>query len=170
MLDNVLPYIRERWNAAPPQIALLGTSMGGQGEIADRFQAPKQISGDRGNFAYHRLSTSLENKEGDEILPLMYADQESARQDTATLHVHPLNWPLRHISGSAAIRPIIRRHEKHERLRSKLVALGIPHEYDLETSGGGHGFSYYNRMAPTAMKFITEELEHERLRRVIHRR
>src|SRR5688572_11798772 len=31
VMDNVLPYVRERFGAAPPQIGLLGTSMGGQG-------------------------------------------------------------------------------------------------------------------------------------------
>ena len=35
---------------------------------------------------------------------------------------------------------------------------------DLETTGGGHGFEYYNRMAARAMEFIAERLESERLR------
>jgi S-formylglutathione hydrolase len=92
----------------------------------------------------------------------MYDDPESVRQDTATLHVHPLNWP-RHIWFCCD--PADRRwHESADRLRSKLVALGIPHEYDLETSGGGHGFQYYNHMAPAAMRFIVDRLERERLR------
>jgi hypothetical protein len=38
------------------------------------------------------------------------------------------------------------------------------HEHDLETTGGGHGFEYYNRMVPKAMRFIVERLERERLR------
>ena len=91
----------------------------------------------------------------------MYPDPETIRQDTATLHVHPLNWP-RHIWFCCD--PADRWHESAERLRSKLVALGIPHEYDLDTAGGGHSFDYYNRMAPTAIRFIAEQLERERLR------
>ena len=43
----------------------------------------------------------------------------------------------------------------------KLAALGIPHERDLETTGGGHGFDYYNRMVPRAIAFIAERLEKE---------
>jgi hypothetical protein len=31
--------------------------------------------------------------------------------------------------------------------RIKLKALGIPHVADLQTTGGGHGFAYYNLMA-----------------------
>jgi hypothetical protein len=46
----------------------------------------------------------------------------------------------------------------------KLYSLGIPHECDLETTGGGHGFDYYNRMADTSVRFLTERLEQERLR------
>ena len=46
----------------------------------------------------------------------------------------------------------------------KLAALGIPHECDLETTGGGHGFEYYNRMAGKALDFIAARLESERLR------
>jgi hypothetical protein len=40
----------------------------------------------------------------------------------------------------------------------------VPHECDLETSGGGHGFEYYNRMIPRAMQFIVERLDQERRR------
>ncbi len=31
VLLNVLPYLQQRWQTAPPRIALFGTSMGGQG-------------------------------------------------------------------------------------------------------------------------------------------
>ncbi len=46
----------------------------------------------------------------------------------------------------------------------KLYSLGVPHECDLETTGGGHGFEYYSRMAPRAIGFVAERLERERLR------
>ena len=100
--------------------------------------------------------------EGDETLAEMYPDREAARQDTALLHVHPLNWP-RNIWF--ACDPIdVRWHESADRLRMKLAALGIPFEHDLETSGGGHGFEYYNRQAECAVGFIANRLEAERLR------
>src|SRR5690348_4280973 len=31
VLDRVVPHVAERWGSRPPQIALLGVSMGGQG-------------------------------------------------------------------------------------------------------------------------------------------
>ncbi|HTQ38390.1 MAG TPA: alpha/beta hydrolase-fold protein [Pirellulales bacterium] len=158
--DNVLRYVAAAWNAAPPQIALLGTSMGGQGALRLAFKHPSIFpvtAAISPAIDYH-----LRWNEGDETLPQMYVDQEAARQDTATLHVHPLNWP-RHVWFCCD--PSDRRwHESAERLHSKLVALGIGHDYDLETSGGGHGFEYYNRMTPAAMQFIVDRLERERLR------
>ena len=37
-------------------------------------------------------------------------------------------------------------------------------EVDLDTEGGGHGFTYYNVMAERAVGFIAQRLEKERLR------
>jgi S-formylglutathione hydrolase len=106
----------------------------------------------------------LRMDEGDKTLPLMYADREAARQDSATLHVHPLNWP-RNV-WFCCDPADVRWHESADRLRMKLSALGIPFDCDLETTGGGHGFEYYNRMAGKALEFIAVRLESERLRLV----
>ena len=57
-------------------------------------------------------------------------------------------------------------YESADRLHMKLAALGIPHEYDLETSAGGHGFGYYSHMAPRAIEFLVKRLEQES-RRVV---
>ncbi|MFO0898497.1 MAG: alpha/beta hydrolase-fold protein [Pirellulales bacterium] len=160
LLDRVVPWIAERWNAAPPQIALFGTSMGGQGALRFAFKHPNKFpiaAAISPAIDYH-----LRMREGDETLPLMYRDAEQARQDTATLHVHPLNWPR---NLWFCCDPVdYRWHESADRLRMKLSALGIPHECDLQTSGGGHGFEFYNRMAARAIGFMAERLERERLR------
>jgi S-formylglutathione hydrolase FrmB len=160
VIERVLPWIDANWNARPPQIALLGTSMGGQGALRFSFKHPRifpTAAAISPAIDYH-----LRMNEGDETLPLMYEDPEQARQDTATLHVHPLNWP-RNI-WFCCDPADVRWHESAERLRMKLAALGIPYECDLETTGGGHGFEYYNRMAAPALKFIAAKLESERLR------
>ncbi len=160
VVDHVLGWLRDQWQVAPPRIALLGTSMGGQGALRMSFKHPQKfpvVAAIAPAIDYH---TRMD--EGDETLPLMYADRESARQDTATLHVHPLNWPR---SMYFACDPTdIRWHESADRLRMKLAALGIPFEADMETSGGGHSFEYYGRMAEPALRFIAERLESERLR------
>jgi S-formylglutathione hydrolase FrmB len=160
VIDNIVPYVAQQWQVAPTQFALLGTSMGGQGALRLAFKQPSTFP------VTVAISPAIDYqirwKEGDQALALMYPDQESIRQDTATLHVHPLNWP-RHLWFCCD--PADHRwYESAERLHSKLVALGIPHDYDLETTGGGHRFPYYNLMAPTAMQFIVDRLERERLR------
>jgi S-formylglutathione hydrolase FrmB len=158
--QRVIPWIEEALGARPPQIALLGTSMGGQGALRLAFKHPRTFpvaAAISPAIDYH-----LRLDEGDETLALMYADREAARQDTATLHVHPLNWP-RHV-WFCCDPADARWHESADRLRMKMAALGIPFECDLETSGGGHGFEYYNARAAAAMEFIAARLESERLR------
>ncbi len=89
----------------------------------------------------------------------MYADRERVRQDTAILHVHPLNWPR---NLWFCCDPADERwHPSADRLKMKLGALGIPHVADLQTTGGGHGFTYYNRMAPQAIDFLMTRLAAE---------
>jgi enterochelin esterase-like enzyme len=160
VLDNIVPYIGERWNARPPQIGLLGTSMGGQGALRFAFLHPTVFP------VVAALSPAIDYQlrwqDGDETLPLMYDDPESARQDTATLHVHPLNWP-RNI-WFCCDPADARWWDSSDRLRMKLYSLGIPFECDLETSAGGHGFAYYNHLAPKAVDFLLRRLEQERLR------
>jgi S-formylglutathione hydrolase FrmB len=158
--QNVLPYIAQRWQIETPRIGLLGTSMGGQGALRlcyrypDTFPVAAAISP---AIDYH-----LRIDEGDESLAAMYGDPETARQDTALLHVHPLNWPRHQFFCCDPLD--YRWWESADRLRMKLYSLGIPHECDLETSGGGHGFEYYNRMAARALAFVVERLDRERLR------
>ena len=158
--EHVVSWMAEHWQATAPRIALLGTSMGGQGGLRMSFKYPQLfpvVAAISPAIDYY-----LRMDEGDETLGLMYPDREAARQDSATLHVHPLNWPR---NVWFCCDPYdLRWHESADRLRMKLAALGIPFEHDLETSGGGHGFEYYNRMAGKALEFIAARLESERLR------
>lgn len=160
VLDRVLPWLAEHWNVAPPRIGLLGTSMGGQGALRLAYKHPNVFPVVAAISP--AIDFQLRMEEGDETLARMYRDAEQARQDTATLHIHPLNWP-RH-QWFCCDPADYRWHESADRLRMKLYSLGVPYECDLETSGGGHGWSYYARMAEPAVGFIHERLERERLR------
>lgn len=160
VLDHVLPFIAERFDARPPQIGLLGTSMGGQGALRFAYKHPEVfpvVAAIAPAIDYHHRWD-----EEDETLPTMYRDKEQARQDTALLHVNPLNWP-RH-QFFCCDPEDDRWFESTERLQMKLGSLGIPHEYDFEASAGGHGFGYYSAMAPKAIAFIADKLDRERLR------
>jgi len=160
LIENILPFVEKELGVAAPRIPLLGTSMGGQGALRfsykfpDKFPIAAAIS--------PAIDYQLRYNEGDETIPQMYGDPEAARQDTATLHIHPLNWP-RH-QFFCCDPEDYRWWESADRLRMKLYSLGVPHVCDLETTGGGHGFDYYNKMAPRAIEFIVERLGQERRR------
>jgi S-formylglutathione hydrolase FrmB len=160
VLEHVMPWLAENWQVKPPLVALFGTSMGGQGALRLAYKHPDVFP------VAAAISPAIDYQhrmaEGDETLPLMYRDAEQARQDTATLHIHPLNWP-RH-QWFCCDPEDYRWHESAERLRSKLYSLGVPHECDLETASGGHGWEYYDHMAEPALRFIVDRLERERLR------
>jgi len=161
VLDNILPFIQERYGTAPGRIALLGTSMGGQGALRFAYKYPAKFPIAAAVSPAIDYQIRFYEEEGDPIAE-MYEDPEAARQDTATLHVHPLNWPRNvwFCSDPADHRW----HESSQRLHMKLYSLGIMHEHDLETTAGGHGWDYYNHMAPKALEFIAQRLDQERLR------
>jgi pimeloyl-ACP methyl ester carboxylesterase len=160
VIDRVMPWLAEHWNVAPPRIALLGTSMGGQGALRLAYKHPQVFP--IAAAISPAIDYQIKIEEGDPVLSQMYRDSEQARQDTATLHIHPLNWP-RH--QWFCCDPVdYRWHDSAERLRSKLYSLGVMHLCDLETTGGGHGWEYYDRMAEPAVRFIVDAFERERLR------
>jgi S-formylglutathione hydrolase FrmB len=161
VLKQVAPYIAERWGARPPRLALLGVSMGGQGALRMAYKHPNVFP------TVAAISPAIDFQkrieEGvDPGLEYMYRDVEDARQDTATLHIHPLNWPRNQFFCCDPTDA--RWHESVDRLRMKLWSLGVPFEYDLETEAGGHSFKYASHMAPRAIEFLSQRLEQERVR------
>lgn len=160
VLDQVLPFVRERFAAVPPRIGLFGTSMGGQGALRFAYKHPHLFP------VVAAVSPAIDYqsryREGDPVIRAMYRDEEDVRQDTATLHVHPLNWPRHQF---LCCDPEDERwFESADRLHMKLYSLGIPHETEFDVSAGGHGFGYYDVMAPRVIAFLAERLERERLR------
>jgi S-formylglutathione hydrolase FrmB len=163
VLDHVVPFVAKRWNSRPPQLALLGISMGGQGALRMAYKYPNVFP------TVAAISPAIDFQkridEGvDPGLDYMYGDAEAARQDTALLHIHPLNWPRNQFFCCDPTD--IRWHDSAERLRMKLWSLGVPFECDLETEAGGHSFTYASHVAERAVGFIAERLDQER-RRVI---
>jgi S-formylglutathione hydrolase FrmB len=161
VLERVVPHVAERWRARPPRLALLGISMGGQAALRMAYKYPHVFQ------TVAAISPAIDFQkrieEGvDAGLAFMYRDAEDARQDTATLHIHPLNWP-RH-QFFCCDPADVRWHESADRLRMKLRSLGVPFECDLETEAGEHSFDYACHMAPRAVGFIAQRLEQERLR------
>jgi S-formylglutathione hydrolase len=160
LLERVVPWLAEQWHVAPPQVALLGVGMGGQGGLKFSYKYPNLFpicAAIAPTIDYHRAMEA-----GDATLEQLYRDSEQARQDTATLHIHPLNWP-RHQWFCTDPADYLR-HDGADRLRMKLYSLGVPYEADLETTASGDLHAYVDQMAEPAMRFISDRLERERLR------
>jgi pimeloyl-ACP methyl ester carboxylesterase len=156
---QVLPWMKDAWGTVPPMIALLGVSMGGQGALRLVYRFPQEFP----IVAALAPMVDFQNWYGRGLpLDAMYDSAEGARQDTATLLVHPLNWPRHQL---LMCDPGDREwFEGTERLASKLSSTGIPFETDFTTRHGGHSWEYFNHIAPAALRFIHERLEQERRR------
>lgn len=153
LMDSVVPFIESRFAIEPPRIALLGVSMGGQGalQLAYRYSLKFPI------VAAISPAVDFQQLYGSGIpLGAMFPDVESARQATVVLNLQPLAWPryqfyccdpadTEWFDGAA-------------RLGMKLSSSGILHERDLETTAGGHTWSYFDHMAPIVFKHITDGL------------
>lgn len=154
-LSKQLPdYCKGRWELEPSRIGLTGVEMGGQGALqlayrhARKFSVVVAISPKVDFESWWGHGTSL-----DEIFP----DREAARQATATLHIHPLDWPKHQLllCDPNDVYCISGVHT----LASKLSSTGIPFESDFETTRGGFGWEYANSMAPRVIGYLADHLK-----------
>lgn len=161
VLEHVRGAVERRFDIRPPGIALVGTGMGGQGALRISYRHPA-IFPVAAAFApaidFHTAMREIDLREdAAAIEPLWetYGDVERARQDTAILHVHPLNWPRHQWFASDPAD-----HDWHDgavRLDSKLRALGIPHTALLSP----HDHAAATTVAAEAISFVVTALEQE---------
>ncbi len=153
LTSSVVPFIERRFAVTSPKIALLGVSMGGQGvlQLAYRYSS---------NFpVVAAISPAVDfNQLYGSGIPLdsMFANAESARQATVVLNLQPLAWP-RH-QFFCCDPADTEWFDGVARLGMKLSSSGILHERDLETTGGGHAWDYFNRMAEKSIRHIVDSL------------
>ena len=153
LIDSVVPFVDRRLSIEPPCIALLGVSMGGQGvlQLAYRFASRFPV------VAAISPAVDFQQLHGSGIpLDAMFPDAEAARQATVVLNLHPLAWPR--YQFYCCDPADIEWFEGAARLGMKLSSSGILHERDLQTTGGGHSWNYFNRMAEPALRHIAESL------------
>lgn len=156
VLEHALPLARQiAAEAGAPRVGLLGIGMGGQGALRIAYKHP-DIFGVVAAIA-PAIDYQQRIDEGDRVLAAMYRDAEEARQDTATLHIHPLNWPRHQWFCSAP--DDWQWYDSAERLRMKLYSLGVPHECDLETTADGASDVYVQTMIDPALEFITSRID-----------
>ncbi len=159
VVERLLPAMADAFDVRPPQIGLFGIGMGGQGALRIAYRHPNAypvVAGIGADLDFH-----FRIKEGNEVLFDIYGDTESARQDTAILQIHPLNWP-RHQYFCASPEDG-RVFDGADRLRMKLSSIGIPFESDLETTAS-RKVAYAEQMAVPVIDFLVTRLGKERLR------
>lgn len=153
LTDSVVPFIERRFAVTTPKIALLGVSMGGQGvlQLAYRYSS---------NFpVVAAISPAVDfNQLYGSGIPLdsMFPDAEAARQATVVLNLHPLAWPRHQFFCCDPVDT--EWFDGVARLGMKLSSSGILHERDLATTGGGHAWDYFNRMAEKSVRHIVDSL------------
>lgn len=154
LTDRVVSRITEDTGIEPPRVALLGVSMGGQGVLQLAYRCASTfpiVSAISPAVDFHQLHGSG--------IPLdaMFPDAEAARQATVVLNLHPLAWPrFQYFCCDPADAEWF---DGAARLGMKLSSSGILHERDLETSAGGHTWSYFNHMAERALRHISDSLK-----------
>jgi len=153
LTERLVPWIAAHWNVRPPGIGLTGISMGGQGVLQLAYRRPREFP----VVAAISPAVDFHNWVG-QGLPLdeMFRDREAARQQTATLRVHPISWPKHQL---LLCDPTDEEwFEGVERLAMKLASTGIPFESDFQTSAGGHSWDYFNSMAERVIGFVAEHI------------
>lgn len=153
---EVKGFIAERWGFGPPQLALAGIELGGQGALQLAYRYPQDfpivvaISPKIDVHRWHGHGLTI-----DEIFPTA----EAARQATVTLYLNPLNWPRRQLLLCDPADPYA--FEGTDVLATKLSSSGVMHDRDLETSHGGFGWPYANAMATTVVDYLANGIRAE---------
>jgi S-formylglutathione hydrolase len=163
--DAIVAEIGSRFGVESPGIGLVGIGMGGQGALRITSRHPHVFptaAAIAPAIDFHLGMRQAADRDDGELFDTLweaFGDVERARQDTAILHVHPLNWPRHQWFASS---PADHHwHDGAQRLHSKLVALGIPHEAVLEGLPGEDAAAFEARVATAAIEFLISSLDKE---------
>jgi len=163
--EAVVAELKKRFGVHPPGIGLVGIGMGGQGALRLAYRHPHVFPvavAIAPAIDFHLGMRQAADRVDGELFDTLwdtYGDVERARQDTAILHVHPLNWPRHQWFASSP--DDHHWHDGAQRLHSKLVALGIPHESVLEGLPGEDATAFEDRVAAAAVAFLVSALDKE---------
>jgi hypothetical protein len=165
VVDRVRGELASRCGARPPCLAVVGTGMGGQGALRLAYRHPSLfpiVAAIAPAIDFHLAMREAADRADGELFDTLwqvYGDVERARQDTAILHVHPLNWPRHQFFSSGP--DDVHWHDGASRLHEKLVALGIPHVALLAPRAGGASPATHACAAAEAWAFVQAAFDHE---------
>jgi hypothetical protein len=146
--------IQGLWNLPGRSIGLLGTGVGGNGVLQLAYRSPQAFP------VVAAIAPAVDfhtHYEREPVLQQVFTNSEVARQETATLRIHPLNWPPHQWLACDPLDPDW--FDGCERLVSKLSSIGILFEADLHTSAGGRRDQYECLMLPRAIDFVVDRLK-----------
>ena len=151
--SEVIPWIEQKWQVKPPRIGLIGIGMGGSGALNMSYRSARQfpvVAAISAAIDFHEYQPS------EPALGEVFETVEAARQETATLHLHPLNWPL---SQRIACDPADRLwFDGCERVASKLGSSGIPFDRDFHTTTRGDRKLYDIQQLRLSIEYVFKNL------------
>lgn len=159
VVSRVLPAFGVPHEGPLSRLGILGIGMGGQAALAFAYRFPRRfpaVTAIAPMIDFHLLVPHE-----DEILTETFGSREWARQHTAILGIHPLNWPS---AQFICCDPSDIWFDSADRLRMKLNSIGIPLTHDLETEAGGHTWEYFDHMAGRSLGFLLQGLRDASLR------
>jgi hypothetical protein len=148
--ETLVRWIRHQFGPDTP-IGVLGVGRGGQGALQAAYRWPRELPAVAAivpAIDLHRFHAA------DPALAELFPTAEAARQQSATLMLHPLNWPPHQWFSCAPGDP---RHEGAERLASKLSSIGIPFTAELRATAPTVA-DYIASQLPGAVQFLAERL------------
>lgn len=151
LLDAVTPLLAARWGIAPPRVALMGVGQGGAAALGLAYRRAQMfpiVAAIQPAIDFHHLVG--EGREIDQF----FETKEAARQQTAPLHLHPLDWPKRQWIATHPHDPW---HEGSERLLSKLDSIGIPCSRVVDDSAPSPD-EFLRRQIRPALEFVLQGL------------
>ncbi len=149
----VIPWIEQTFQVRPPRMGLIGIGMGGQGALNLAYRSARQFP------VVAAISAAVDfhvHQPHEPALSEVFETVESARQETATLHLHPLNWPLFQRIACHSADPLW--FEGCERLASKLDSSGIPFDREFGSWPVFDRQVYENRQLQLSIDYVRQNL------------
>lgn len=151
--SEVVSWIEATFQVKPPRIGVIGIGMGGHGALNLSYRSARQfpvVAAISAAVDFHPYQPS------EPVLSEVFESVEAARQQTATLHLHPLNWPLFQRIACHPADPLW--FEGCERLASKLDSSGIPFDQEFGRLPAFDRTAYESRQLRLSIEYILQNL------------
>ena len=151
--SEVVPWIEATFQVKPPRMGVVGIGMGGGGALNLAYRSARQfpvVAAISAAVDFHVYQAS------EPALSEVFESVEAARQETATLHLHPLNWPLFQRIACHPADPLW--FDGCERLASKLGSSGIPFDSELGQWSAFERRGYESQQLRLSIEYVLQHL------------